>query len=352
MKKKKILTVFLAVLLLCCLQVFSAEAADGASIFMKASKTIGSDIVTVSCEIDGAGEITNGKLRIHYEADKLEFQKWETGQGLTENFMTEVNDPVQGNRQPGEVIFVFASSKAQRVQGSLVNLTFRQKDGAVIQASDFAVAVEELENGAASVQVESGENTYTEVAPDKPTEPDKPIDPGVKKISISKVRIDKIKDQTYTKKTIRPMIKAVYGGKTLIEGVDYFLSYAANKKVGKAVITVTGMGAYEGKTKVSFCIVPKAPKLKSVKSPAKKKVLVRWKKVSQADGYEIKIAANSKFTKSVRTVTVKKAKTVKKKAVVKGRGRRRYYVRIRAYKRIDGVKHYSKFSAKKSIRVK
>jgi len=47
------------------------------------------------------------------------------------------------------------------------------------------------------------------------------------------------------------------GGITLTEGVDYTLSYSNNINVGKATITVMGMGNYSGTKQAFFNIVPK-----------------------------------------------------------------------------------------------
>ena len=43
---------------------------------------------------------------------------------------------------------------------------------------------------------------------------------------------------------------------------------------------------------------------------------------------------------------------MKKTVKVKGKGRAKYYVRIRSYKIIDGKKHYGKFGYKKAVRIK
>ena len=53
-----------------------------------------------------------------------------------------------------------------------------------------------------------------------------------------------------------------------------------------------------------------------------------------------------------KTVNIKKNTKVKKTVKVKGKGRAKYYVRIRSYKIIDGKKHYGKFGYKKAVRIK
>ena len=87
--------------------------------------------------------------------------------------------------------------------------------------------------------------------------------------------------------------------------------------------------------------VAKPAKVKSVKLKAKKKKLnVSWKKVSGATGYEVLYATNNKFTKGKKTVTVKKNKVTLKKLKPK----KKYFVKVRAYKLANGRKYFGKWS--------
>lgn len=92
----------------------------------------------------------------------------------------------------------------------------------------------------------------------------------------------------------------------------------------------------------------KKGKLRSVKA-GKKKLKVAWRAVSGADGYEIQygVRKNLKGAKKVKLVGSKKAKTIKRLK----RGKR-YFVRIRAYKNVNGKKIYTKYSAIKKARIK
>ena len=87
--------------------------------------------------------------------------------------------------------------------------------------------------------------------------------------------------------------------------------------------------------------VTKPAKVKSVKLTAKKKKLnVKWKKVSGATGYEVMYATNNKFTKNKKTVTVKKNKVTLKNL----KSKKKYFVKVRAYKLANGRKYYGKWS--------
>ena len=74
-----------------------------------------------------------------------------------------------------------------------------------------------------------------------------------------------------------------------------------------------------------------------------------WKKVAKVDGYQLQYATNSKFKKA-KTVKVKKNKNVKK-TVKKLKKGKKYYVRIRAYKKINGKTQYSKWSKAKTVKL-
>ena len=87
--------------------------------------------------------------------------------------------------------------------------------------------------------------------------------------------------------------------------------------------------------------VIKPAKVKNVKVTAKKKKLnVSWKKVSKATGYKLKVATNNKFTKNKKAITVKKNKVTIKKLKPK----KKYFVKVRAYKLVNGKKYFGKWS--------
>ena len=95
---------------------------------------------------------------------------------------------------------------------------------------------------------------------------------------------------------------------------------------------------------------PKSASIKKVKG-AKKAILVTWKKVSGVNGYEIQVATDKKFKKNKKTVTIKKQKTIKT-TVKKLKAKKKYYVRVRTYKIVNGKKVYSSWSKVKSVKTK
>ena len=95
---------------------------------------------------------------------------------------------------------------------------------------------------------------------------------------------------------------------------------------------------------------PKSTNTKKIKA-AKKAVFVEWKKVSGVSGYEIQLATDKKFKKNKKTVTIKKQKTTKT-TVKKLKAKKKYYVRVRTYKIVNGKKVYSSWSKVKSVKTK
>ena len=80
---------------------------------------------------------------------------------------------------------------------------------------------------------------------------------------------------------------------------------------------------------------------------------IKWKKISRnASGYELQYSTSKKFAKkATKTVLVKSYKTTSK-TIKKLKANKKYYVRIRTYRIVDGKKLYSKWSKSKSVKTK
>lgn len=142
-----------------------------------------------------------------------------------------------------------------------------------------------------------------------------------------------------------------------------------SKITGGKTLTFTDTGATGNGTKYDYKVVAYAAtgtsplsksvttyyvtalKFSSLKSSAKKKMTVKWKKNTKATGYEIQYSTTKDFSANNKTVTITKAKTVSK-VIKKLTSKTTYYVRVRAYKTVSNVKYYSAWSATKSLKVK
>jgi len=98
--------------------------------------------------------------------------------------------------------------------------------------------------------------------------------------------------------------------------------------------------------------IQKPNKTSVKKSKAKKgSVELTWSKTKGVKGYEIQVATDKKFKKNKKTVTIKKQKTTKT-TVKKLKAKKKYYVRVRTYKIVNGKKVYSSWSKVKSVKTK
>ena len=171
------------------------------------------------------------------------------------------------------------------------------------------------------------------------------------KTSLAKATVSGVADKVYTGSEIKPTVTVKLGSTTLKNGTDYKVTYTNNKNVGKATVTITGINKYSGTINKTFKINPKATKLTSV-AAASKGFTAKWSKLTtQTTGYEIQYATDSKFTKNKKTVTITKNSTTSKK-VTKLTAKKKYYVRIRTYKTVNGTKYYSAWSASKTVTTK
>lgn len=160
-----------------------------------------------------------------------------------------------------------------------------------------------------------------------------------------------IANKSYTGATISPSINIKHSGKTLVKGTDYTVQYKNNKYPGKATATILGKGKFYGKKTVTFKIVPKKASMSKVKSTKKKTLKAYWKKDSKASGYQVIVAQNSKFTKGKKSAYITKNKTTSK-TFTKLKSKKKYYVKARAYKTIDGKKAFGAYSKYKTVKVK
>ena len=152
---------------------------------------------------------------------------------------------------------------------------------------------------------------------------------------------------TYNGKAQKPAV-TVYAGNKKISSKYYTVSYKNNTAVGTAMITIQGKGNYKkysGKT--TFRINLQKTTLSSAKSSRKGQLQATWKKTAGNAGYQIQYATNAKFSG---------AKTKNTKATrytFQGlKSKRKYYVRVRTYKKVGSNYWYSKWSNVRNVKIK
>ncbi len=180
---------------------------------------------------------------------------------------------------------------------------------------------------------------------------DKPAPPAPAKADISKATV-KAANKTYTGKALKPAPTVTLDGKTLKKGTDYTAAYKNNVNCGKATVTVTGKGDYEGSKSGSFIIKPAKMTAKKLTSPKAKTVKLTWKKAKGGvTGYKVQIALDKKFKKSAKTYTVKKA-SVTSKTIKKLKSKKTYFVRVCAYKKVGKTTYTGGWSKVKKVKCK
>lgn len=122
-------------------------------------------------------------------------------------------------------------------------------------------------------------------------------EPAIYRINEDNVRLSVAK-ATYNGKAQTPAVIVKDNKGNVVAGTNYTVQYTDHTNVGQASVTVTFQGSYSGTVTKTFDIVPKGTKISKV--------------------------------------------TAKKK----------YYVRIRTYKTVNGKNYYSDWSAKKSVKTK
>ena len=189
----------------------------------------------------------------------------------------------------------------------------------------------------------------TVAAKPDPTPTSVPAPTEAPRTSLSGCKIA-VKPQVYSGRAKTPAVKVTLDGQTLSRGVDYTVEYSDNVAIGRAAVTVTGVGRYTGVATASFRINPKA--VAGLKlTPGKGLINASWKRApGGVTGYQLQYALKQSF-RGAKQASVPKAATVKKalKGLKKGKT---YFVRIRAYKKAGKATYYSAWSPAKKAKVR
>lgn len=173
-----------------------------------------------------------------------------------------------------------------------------------------------------------------------------------------------------------PDVTVTYGDKTLAAGTDFTVSYKDNVKEGTATVTITGAGNYTGIINTTFTITAAPGKDDSSKDDSGKDDSGKDDSGKDDSGKDDSGKDNSgkddsgkdnsgkdnsgkdDSDKGNQNSSMKKAKTLTVKdsatrATLKELvSKKKYYVRIRTYKVVSGKKYYSKWSSKKSVKIR
>ena len=208
-----------------------------------------------------------------------------------------------------------------------------------------------------TVLKENGEEPDSVVPAPVDPKPVTPQEPTVSNVNLSVGR--KTVNVAYAKKTLNLNIKAEKGASVSVKSANKKVVSIDKKKravicgTGKTEITVTA--SLKGKKttvlKIPVSITPIRQSVPALKSSKSRQMTVSWKKDTRATGYQIMYSTDKKFRKNVKTVNIKKYKTTH--CTVKKLARnKRYYVRVRSYKKVSGGKLYGSWSSTKNVKIK
>lgn len=185
-----------------------------------------------------------------------------------------------------------------------------------------------------------------------------------KRFSLAKATIILSKrSYAFDGKTHTPSVTVKLGGKKLKAKRDFTVSYAKGRKaIGTYRVVVIGRGSYSAKVSTSFSIVPKAPRVKSVKahknSNGSSGFIATWNRVSGKNvGYTLRWSASKSF-KTSESFTFKSTTEFAKKARVALRVRakawlgKKIYVQIRSFQAVGGKTYNSAWSASNVVKLK
>lgn len=209
------------------------------------------------------------------------------------------------------------------------------------------------------------EPTVTPTPADPVLKPDVPsvtptvapsLEPARKVVSFAGT---KVINKEFAKKSFNLRIKTNSNGKVTYKSsnpkvatVNASTGKVTMKKLGKTVISVSTAQTGEylaGTYKVTLKLNPKKTVLGQVRSSQAKTVDVKWKKISGISGYQIQYAASKNF-KGAKTIKAS-AKSVSGR-IRKLKSRKKYYVRVRTYKKAYGQTVYSSWSKTKQVKVR
>jgi len=157
---------------------------------------------------------------------------------------------------------------------------------------------------------------------------------------------------TYNGETRKPKVTVKCTNGIKVPKSAYTVTNKGRKSVGKGTVTVKFKGKYSDlKTlKKTYKVNPKKTYITELKK-GNDKFTVKWKKKTvQTTGYQIRYSTSSSM-KNAKTKLVKSNKTTSK-TISKLKSKKKYYVQVRTYKTVDGIKYYSKWSEKKAVTTK
>ncbi len=299
------------------------------------------------------------KLSVFYANDEpAPVMKKQDGSNYVHPYNTDLVErymQISVNGQTPQTVYFRNTFCWDTFKNTIVDVKLQKGENIIAFTNDNSYKFSELQDDftprldkfvVASAAVKTAQSEEPTICPPKKVENKiTGVSSAIKKVYGNKPFTLKAKGQgaiTYTSSNTKVVTVGQTSGKVSIKGC------------GKAVITIhaAGNSSYlPAAKKVTVTVAPKKVTLSSVKSTVKKTITVKWKRDKKADGYQIQYAAGRKF-KGAKTVDIKKNRTTSTKIKKKLKSGKKYYVRVRAYKKNGKSKIYGSYSKIKSVKVK
>ena len=256
----------------------------------------------------------------------------------------EVTVPVSSfTKTEGDAAFALNASGRE---GAV--LTYSSSDAKIVSV-DVEGNVTPLTAGTATITVKASAKNYKDATASVNVTVIKKV------LNVTKTSVTKTEGNKAFSLGVKTNVKATVTYKTSNKNVATVdkKGKVTVKGPGRAVITVTGKASGRATETVKITVTVKPSAKLSAKATALKgkKAQVTWKRNKKATGYQIVVATDKSFKNVVKTVNIKKNKTVKTsvKGLKKGK---KYYVRVRSYKKASGGNVYSSWSKAKPVKAK
>lgn len=155
---------------------------------------------------------------------------------------------------------------------------------------------------------------------------------------------------TYDGKAKQPSVTVKDSSGKIIDSQNYTVVYHNNANVGFASVTIELKGIYTGTITRTFQILPKGTAISGKITANHKGFLVKWKKQKKnISGYQVQYSTSKKFKKKATVIKTVKKKSATRLKVTKLKPGKKYYVRVRTYKTVKGIKYCSKWSKSKKV---
>lgn len=164
----------------------------------------------------------------------------------------------------------------------------------------------------------------------------KTIEFKIFRLNVNKATITGLENKAYTGSRIGGIRLYTPGGLKLVKDKHYTISYKNNREIGKATVTIKGIGSCYGTRTVSFKIVPNTPRnLRAVKKGFRT-ISLKWDRSN--DGTYYRLYRSTDPNGNYELIYAGKDNSYRDTGLKSGTV---YFYKVRASKKVNGLRYYS-----------